>query len=313
LSLHPPPRGAGRPPRDGLEAECVLLSSTADFLTWKRVIEKSAAEAEEPVDPSFVPEAIRHLEDMLRYCRTTICRHKALVEYFDQPYVAESCNACDLCLEGVTVDPESVVIAQKILSCVARVKEGFGINHVLNILRGRNDIKVAKYRHEQLSTFGLLKNESESQLRDWVDQLLDQKVLWIDQRDQYSLLRLNAASWEVMRGQRPVRLVRTARLDKVKRSKADAASWEGVDAGLFEALRALRRQLAEERQVPSYVVFSDATLREMARARPSTPERLRQVYGVGEAKLATFGEQFLDCIRAYSRGHGLTQDVPARR
>jgi ATP-dependent DNA helicase RecQ len=110
-----------------------------------------------------------------------------------------------------------------------------------------------------------------------------------------------------------VRLVRTARLDKVKRSKADAASWEGVDAGLFEALRALRRQLAEERQVPSYVVFSDATLREMARARPSTPERLRQVYGVGEAKLATFGEQFLDCIRAYSRGHGLTQDVPARR
>jgi ATP-dependent DNA helicase RecQ len=300
---------AGRAGRDGLEAECVLLFSTADFLTWKRVIEKSAAEAEEPVDPSFVPEATRHLEDMLRYCRTTACRHKALVEYFGQPYPGESCNACDRCLEEVEADPESVVIAQKILSCVARVKEGFGVNHVLDILRGHHNLKVAKYRHEQLSTFGLLKAESEAQLRDWVDQLLDQKVLWIDQREQFSLLRLNAASWEVMRGRRLVRLVRSVRLDKVKRSKADAVSWEGVDTGLFEALRALRRQLAEERQVPPYVVFSDATLRELARLRPSTPERLRQVYGVGEVKLATFGEQFLDCIRSYSRGHGLTMDV----
>jgi ATP-dependent DNA helicase RecQ len=285
------------------------LFSTADFLTWKRVIEKSAAEAEEPVDPSFVPEAVRHLEDMLRYCRTTTCRHKALVEYFGQPYAAENCNACDLCLEGVKTDPESVVIAQKILSCVARVKERFGVNHVLDILRGANNLKIAKYQHDQLSTFGLLRTEGEAQLRDWVDQLLDQKVLWIEQREQFSMLRLNAASWEVMRGQRPVRLVRTTRLDKVKRSKGDAASWEGVDAGLFEALRGLRRQLAEERHVPSYVVFSDATLRELARLRPSTPERLRQVYGVGESKLSTFGEPFLDCIRSYSRRNGLVLDV----
>src|SRR6185369_9949452 len=118
--------------RDGLEAECVLLSSTADFLTWKRVIEKSAAEAEELIDPEFVPGAIRHLEDMLRYCRSTTCRHKALVEYFGQPFTKENCNGCDLCLEGVNADPDSLVIAQKILSGVARVKEGFGINHVID-------------------------------------------------------------------------------------------------------------------------------------------------------------------------------------
>ncbi len=296
---------AGRAGRDGLEAECVLLYSTADFLAWKRVIEKSAAEAEEPVDPSFVPEAVRHLEDMLRYCRTTTCRHKALVEYFGQEYPVQNCHACDLCLEGVQTDPDSLVIAQKILSCVARVKERFGVNHVLDILRGRNNLKIAKYQHDQLSTFGLLKGESESQLRDWIDQLMDQKVLWIEQRDQFSMLRLNAASWEVMRGQRDVRLVRTARLDRVKRSKAEAVSWEGVDTGLFEALRALRRQLAEERQVPAYVIFGDATLRELARLRPSTPARLRQVYGVGEAKLAAFGERFLDCIRDYCRQHDL--------
>src|SRR5581483_11861070 len=183
---------------------------------------------------------------------------------------------------------------------------------VLDILRGRNNLKIAKYGHERLSTFGLLRSEGEAQLRDWVDQLIDQKVLWIEQRDQFSILRLNAASWEVMRGQRPVRLVRTTRLDKVKRSKADTVSWEGVDAGLFEKLRGLRRQLAEERQVPSYVVFSDATLRELARLRPTTADRLRQVYGVGEAKLATFGDAFLDCIRSYSREHGLSLDVRPR-
>jgi ATP-dependent DNA helicase RecQ len=302
---------AGRAGRDGLEAECILLFSTADFLTWKRVIEKSAADAEEPVDPSFVPEAIRHLEDMLRYCRTTGCRHKALVEYFGQLNAPGNCNACDRCLEGVSADPESVVIAQKILSCVARVKEGFGVNHVLDILRGRNNLKIAKYRHEELSTFGLLRGEGESQLRDWVDQLIDQRVLWIEHRDQFSLLRLNAASWEVMRGQREVQLVRTGRLDKVKLSKAEAVSWEGVDAGLFEALRVLRKRIADDKQVPAYVVFGDATLRELARRRPITPERLRQVYGVGEAKLATFGDQFLECIRAHCNRHGLTTDVRA--
>ncbi|HEX4591604.1 MAG TPA: RecQ family ATP-dependent DNA helicase, partial [Gemmataceae bacterium] len=298
---------AGRAGRDGLEAECVLLSSTADFLTWKRILERSAAEAEEPVDPAFVPNALRHLEDMLRYCRSMTCRHKALVEYFGQPFGKENCNACDLCLEGVKSDPQSLVIAQKVLSGVARVKEGFGINHVIDVLRGQKNIKVAKHGHERLSTFGLLAAESEAQLRGWIDQLIDQKLLWVEQRENYSVLRLTDAAWDVMRGRQSVRLVRTARLDKVKRSKAETVSWEGVDTGLFEALRGLRRNLAEERGVPSYVVFSDATLREMARLRPATAAALRQVHGVGEAKLATFGEAFTGCIRAYCRANGIHQ------
>jgi ATP-dependent DNA helicase RecQ len=298
---------AGRAGRDGLEAECVLLSSTADFLTWKRIIERSAAESEVPVDPAFVPQALRHVEDMLRYCRTMTCRHKSLVEYFGQPFGKENCNACDLCLEGVKADPDSLVVGQKILSGVARVKESFGINHVADVLRGQNNAKVAKHGHEKLSTFGLLSSESEAQLRGWIDQLIDQKLLWIDYRENYSVLRLTDAAWEVMRGQRPVRLVRTARLDKVKRSKADTVSWAGVDTGLFEELRGLRRQLADERQVPSYVVFSDATLREMARLRPQTPAALRQVYGVGEAKLTAFGAAFLSRIRMYCRENGIKQ------
>jgi ATP-dependent DNA helicase RecQ len=290
---------AGRAGRDGLEAECVLLFGGGDFMTWKRIIERSAAEAEEPVDPSYVPGAVRHLEDMQRYGRSVTCRHRYLVEYFGQPYPTANCSACDLCLDGVKADGDSLVIAQKVLSCVARVKEGFGVQHVVDVLRGSNNVKVQRYRHDQLSTYGLLRGESEAQVRDWVFQLIDQKVLWQEDRGDFTVLRLNAASWEVMRGQRTVPLVRSARPDKVKRSKGEAASWEGVDEHLFAGLRALRRQIAEEQRVPPYVVFGDATLREMARSRPTTPERLRLIYGVGEAKLAKYGERFLDRIREH--------------
>jgi ATP-dependent DNA helicase RecQ len=207
----------------------------------------------------------------------------------------------------VKAEADSVVIAQKILSCVARLRERFGVGHVLDILRGQNNVKVAKYQHDQLSTYGLLRGEPEAQLRDWVDQLIDQKVLWIEQKDHFSMLRLNAASWELMRGQRSVQLVRSVRKERVKRAKVDAASWDGVDTGLFEEMRVLRREIAQERQVPPYVIFSDATLRDLARRRPSKPEQMLHVYGVGEAKMATFGNRFLECIRNYCREKGIQQ------
>ena len=299
---------AGRAGRDGLEAECVLLYSGGrrpHLEADHREIGRGSPRRRSI--PSFVPQAMRHLEEMLRYCRATTCRHKSLVEYFGQPFAKENCNGCDLCLEGVKADPDSLVVAQKILSGVARVKESFGINHVVDVLRGQKNAKVTKHGHERLSTFGLLSSSSEAQLRAWIDQLIDQKMLWVDYRENYSVLRLTDASWEVMRGQQPVRLVRGSRLDAVKRSKADTVSWAGVDTALFEELRALRRQLADERHVPSYVVFSDATLREMARARPQTPAALRHIYGVGETKLTAFGEAFLGRIRAYCRENSVKQ------
>src|SRR5262249_3310326 len=129
--------------------------------------------------------------------------------------------------------------------------------------------------------------------------------------DEYPLLKLNEASWEVMRGQRPVRLVQLVRRkkdQKPEKSKADTISWEGVDRELFEALRGLRRQIAEERQCPPYIVFSDATLRELARVRPSTLEKMRMVYGVGDAKLRDFGGKFLQLIGERCREAGLTMD-----
>jgi ATP-dependent DNA helicase RecQ len=300
---------SGRAGRDGLEAECVLLYGGGDLMTWKRIIEKSAAEAEEPVDPSFVPNAIKHVEEMARYCRTSGCRHKALVEYFGQGYREGTCNACDRCLEGFDAVPESQVIAQKILSCVARVQESFGINHVIDVLRGAGNIKAVKYGHDKLSTFGLMRGESEGQVRDWINQLIDREVFRLEQRDQYSILRLTESSWAVMRGEQPVRLVRAAKLDRVKRSKAEAVSWEGVDTELFDSLRALRKQLADEQKVPPFVIFSDATLRELARHRPSTRERMRQIYGIGDAKLSSFGDVFLERIAGYCLQHSVSFDA----
>ena len=161
----------------------------------------------------------------------------------------------------------AAVVAQKILSCVARVKESFGIGHVVSVLRGEDSENVRRRGHDKLTTFGLLKGESKADVRDWVYQLIGQKVL-MQVGDEYPLLQLNEASWEVMRGQRPVRLVRLVRRKKGERPEKSAAaevSWEGVDAGLFEALRQLRLQLAQERGEKPYMVFGDAVLRELAR------------------------------------------------
>jgi ATP-dependent DNA helicase RecQ len=259
----------GRAGRDGLEAECVLLYSGGDVMTMKAIVEKSAAEAGER---SHLPGVFKHLDDMDRFARGAVCRHKGLVEYFNQSYDKPNCGACDLCLGDSEEVPDASVVAQKILSCVARVRESFGIGHVLSILRGKNVENVRKRGHDKLTTFGLLAEHNDHDVRDWIYQLIGQDVL-LQTEDEYPKLRLNPGSWEVMRGQRTVRLVRLVRRkkgEKPGRSQTEAVSWDGVDMALFDRMRELRRGLATERQVPPYVIFSDATLRELARVRPSS-------------------------------------------
>jgi ATP-dependent DNA helicase RecQ len=305
----------GRAGRDGLEAECVLLHSGGDLMTWKRILEKSASEP--GVDASFLPNALKHLNDIDTYCRGAVCRHRALVGYFGQGYEPSSCAACDICLGDAEQVPDALVVAQKILSCVARVKESFGIGHVVSVLRGEHTENVRKRGHEQLSTFGLLRECQKADVRNWIYQLLGQDAL-LQVGDEYPILKLNAASWEIMRGERTVRLtqpVRRQKGEKPTKSQADSISWEGVDVGLFEALRSLRKQLADERRVPPYVIFSDATLRELARVRPSSLASMRAIYGVGMTKLHDFGNRFLHVIDSHCRSHGLSRDQvsgPAR-
>ena len=206
----------GRAGRDGLEAECLLLHSGADAVSWRSILEKSAQENQ--VDPGFLPNALKHLHNLDNYCRGAVCRHKALVNYFGQRYDKPTCAACDVCLGDTEPVPDAVVIAQKILSCVARVQERYGVNHVINVLRGDNIERVRNLKHDQLSTFGLLKEHAKAEIRDWIFQLIGQEALRQD-GDEYPVLKLNDASWEVMRKQRSVRLLRPVRRHETTQSE----------------------------------------------------------------------------------------------
>jgi ATP-dependent DNA helicase RecQ len=284
----------GRAGRDGLPAECVLLYSAADTLRWQSLIEKSSDEA-----PRETAEAARRLlEEMRRFASSIRCRHAALSTYFGQPYAAATCGNCDVCLGEVEGLVDATVLAQKILSCVARTQEGFGIEHVADVLLGAENERVRRWGHERLSTYGLLSDLPRKNVVGAVYQLIDAGVLERTTGDR-PVLRLNAASWEVMRGKRAVELA-PPRKEKVRRSRVEEEGWEGVDAALFDALRALRREIARERGVPAYVILHDATLRELARRRPVSLRGFAQVKGIGESKLAALGPRIIECIASHA-------------
>jgi ATP-dependent DNA helicase RecQ len=293
----------GRAGRDGLEAECVLLYSAADVLRWESLIEKSAADAGGA--PEIIAASRALLEQMRRICSGVHCRHRKLSEYFGQEYTKPNCEACDVCLNEVEGLADATVTAQKILSCVARAGERFGGEHIVDILLGANTERIRRWGHEQLSTYSLMKGSDRKTLTNMLYQLIDEGLLERT-TDERPVLRLNDASREVLRGNRTVQLLQPK--TKVKKTRYDEKSWESVDTGLFEILRALRRQLAQERRVPAYVLFNDATLREMARTRPGTANALLGIRGVGEKKMADLGQRFLDEIVNYCRENRLPLD-----
>jgi ATP-dependent DNA helicase RecQ len=294
----------GRAGRDGLEAECVLLYSAADVMRWESLIEKSAAEA--GAATGIVAASRDLLEHMRRLCTGVHCRHRKLSEYFGQEYSQPNCEACDVCLGEVEGLADATVTAQKILSCVARAGERFGAEHIIDVLLGADTERVRRWGHEQLTTYGLMKSTNRKTLTNMLYQLIDEGLLDRTAEDR-PVLRLNDASRAVLRGQRAVRLLQPK--TKVGKTRFDQESWEGVDRGLFESLRALRREIADDRSVPAYVLFSDATLRDMARVRPGSAAAFLNVRGVGERKLADFGQRFLERIAIYCRANDLPLDA----
>ncbi|HJT18151.1 MAG TPA: DNA helicase RecQ, partial [Thermoanaerobaculia bacterium] len=270
----------GRAGRDGLEADCVLLYSAADVLVWKSILESDH----------------RLLDEMDRYARGAVCRHRALVTHFGEEYTKPGCNACDLCLGDVEEVADATIIAQKILSCVVRVEQRFGIGQVISVLRGETNERVTKFGHDRLSTHGLLAEHREAELRDWIYQLIGHGLLR-QEGDRYPILRLTDAARPVLRGDEPVRLVQIARKERRRKSQSEAESWEGVDTALFESLRKFRRELATARGVPAYIILGDRSLREVARLRPRSLTELSEVYGIGEKKLADLGTKILAVVR----------------
>ena len=300
----------GRAGRDGLEAECVMLYSSADFLKWTRLFERSADGADDADSQAIVAAQLELLGHMQGLCSTLQCRHRALSQYFGQEYESPDCKACDVCLGEAEAMADSTAIARKILSCVARLDlmdQRRGVKHIVNVLRGANTEAVRHWRHDQLSTYGLLKDLAEKVVMNLVYQLIDLGL--IDRTGgEYPVLAPSKSAGAVLRGEEEVPLV-DPQVGAVAKPQAAGDSWEGVDRGLFEHLRNLRREIAQERSVPAYVIFGDTSLRSMARIRPSTPEIFRNVHGVGQTKLADLGPTFGEAIKAYCQEHDLATDV----
>jgi len=295
---------SGRAGRDGLEAECCLFYSGQDYGIWRSIIEDSESAAGEG--------ALRSLAGMLDFCTGVRCRHQAIVEYFGQRWNAVSCSACDVCLGQLDLVGDALTVGQKILSCVMRLQQRFGGDYTAKVLIGSKDQRIVQLGHDRLSTWGLLADENVRTVRDWIEQLVSQEFL--AKIGEYNQLQVTPTGWQLLRGEVTPRLLRPVRQSKsAKAPKARGTeSWEGVDRGLFAELRRLRHETAAAQQVPAYIVFGDAALRDMARRRPTTPAAFRQVSGVGDKKLADYGQEFVDCIIAYCRSHALPMDVPTQ-
>lgn len=285
---------SGRAGRDGLPAECVLIYSGADFVRWKQMLESNG---------EWTESARGLLRDMERYAAGTRCRHRSLIEYFGQSWERAGCGACDWCLKELDAVPDSVTIAQKILSCVARVKQTWGSTHVTDVLSGRATDKVVAAGHTALSTFGLLKDEAPPAIRGYIEQLIGDGLL-LREGEPYPVLRLSAAGTSLMRSGGECTLYREVAPPK-SRKRARSTLRESFTttehSELFDLLREVRLKLARERGVPPYVIFHDTTLREMAERRPKTFDDLHEVYGVGAKKAADFGDAFLDAIRTFRK------------
>jgi ATP-dependent DNA helicase RecQ len=285
---------SGRAGRDGLEAECLLIYSSADFLKWRVMLEQNG---------ELTEGAQTLLRLMERYATSVGCRHRHLSAYFGDRYGKDDCTACDVCLHELEPAPDPVVLARKILSCVMRVGQRFGAMHVANVLRGYASDQVTARAHDKLSTFGLLQDASVPELRGYIEQLIGLGLLQ-QTDDGYPVLQVTRAGIALLKDEHACPALSLARQRMPKKGEArvrsvvEAESWEGVDRALFERLRTVRLEIARSRGVPPYVIFHDVTLRELARTRPTSMQSLMTVKGIGARKAEDLGAIFLEAIRS---------------
>ena len=232
---------------------------------------------------------------MRQYAQAARCRHAFLSEHFGQSYKLDNCKNCDICLGETTNLADSTTVAQKIISCVARIEERFGVRHLCEVLRGAQTEAVHRNGHHNLSTYGLLKIFDQRMCENLVHQLLDQEYLSRSQSDR-PVVMLNQKSWEILRSQRSVTLLEP-RLKKAVRSRKESDDWNGVDRQLFDHLRQWRRKIADGRGKPAWTILDDRALRSIAREKPDSLARLLQCKGIGEKRLADHGTAILKLVK----------------
>lgn len=270
---------AGRAGRDGLSGICILLYSPQDTQLQKFLISKSTeSEIRQQLE-------YKRLQSMVDYCHTPQCLRAFILHYFGEFDVEEHCDNCSNCkLEGELID--ITIDAQKVLSCVYRMHERFGVKMIAEVLKGSKSAKVKQFNFERLSTYGLMKERKLKVISDLILRLSAMQYLDITE-SQYPVVTLNELSWQVLRGQKKV----WQKMVIVKKAKAKGE--------LFEALRSLRKELATKEKLPPYMIFSDATLTQMATDKPTDLELMKNIRGVGEFKLQKYGEEFLTVIKSY--------------
>ena len=284
----------GRAGRDGLPANAWLAYGLGDVVSMRQMI-----------DGGDAPEERKRLERqkldaLLGYCESTTCRHQTVLRYFGEAH-AGNCGACDNCLEPVDTW-DATREAQMALSCVYRTGQRFGVVHLIDVLLGKASTKVEQFHHQQLSTFGIGKELAQTQWSSVYRQLVASGLLESDAAA-YGGLKLTASARPILRGEQSVWLRRDADPVKRKAQRAERTAksrepFAGASQDpLWLALKSKRTELAREQGVPPYVIFHDSTLLEILNQRPATLDELAQVSGVGQAKLARYGEAFLGVLK----------------
>lgn len=279
----------GRAGRDGLPSKALLLYSPADSARLRSWITDL---------PSIEQQRIENhkLQHMLAFAEATHCRRQILLHYFNEDY-KDACQYCDICDTPPTTT-DATVDAQKLLSCIYRLKQSWGLNHVVDVLRGSASEKITQIGHHKLSTYGIGKEKSTAYWKHLTWQLIHRGYC-IQDIEKYNVLRLTEKAIPVLRGTESIAL--TVQIEdnssKSKKKKTRPAS-DAPSSPLFETLRTLRRELAQEENKPPFMIFSDATLRDMVRLQPKTLNQLLNVSGVGQHKLAQYGQQFLNALNS---------------
>jgi ATP-dependent DNA helicase RecQ len=285
----------GRAGRDGLPAECLMLYGVQDFVVYKTFLE-------DVEDPVIRKQMKAKTESMYRLCTSLRCRRYELLRYFGENFLQEACGACDNCLEEAE-QIDGTIIAQKILSCVYRLKQNVGIRMMIDVMRGSKNQVLLSRGYDQVSTYGLLRDLPEQEVRYYIESLLHLHLLKLTEGE-YPVLKWTEQSPAVVNGQQLVyfkkRSFKAPKEERERLKRRETVTLH-YDEHLFEVLRQLRLQIAREEEVPPYVVFSDRALQEMAVSFPQTQSEFVKINGVGPIKWVKYGEKFIEVIRPHAK------------
>lgn len=282
---------AGRAGRDGLRAECILLYGASDIVTNKFLIERID-------DSSNKINEYRKLNEMIDYCNTDSCLRKYILRYFGEKKLKDECSNCSSCNNNIE-RTDITIEAQKIMSCIKRVDERFGAGVVVDVLKGANTEKIRSMGFDKISTYGIMKEYDKDTIKEIISYLVAENYIRLT-GDKYPILTLNQRAYSILKGKEKVSIKRV-----IQKMKTDVDPALEPDSRLFEILRAIRRRIAETQKIPPFVVFSDASLRDMSKKYPVTEKDFINVFGVGENKLIKYGDDFISAIKSYVHDNGI--------